>query len=95
MDVVDIDHPLDFLELLLELVDVDVGGGRLHHQVVCVLEDGEGGSQSDDGEDVGGDGIEQVPCVPFMDWLQISVGASQQENHQRTEDKADTHDHIG
>ncbi len=41
MDVMYVDDSLDFLKLLLELLDVDIGRGALHHQVVAVFDDGD------------------------------------------------------
>ena len=95
MDVMDVDDSLNCLETSLEFIDIDVFGSRLHEKVVGIFEDGNGGDESDDGEDVGRDGVEEVPGRPLVDVFHIAVGGSQQENDQRTEDETDAHDHVG
>lgn len=95
VDVVDVDDPIDRLELLLQFFNVDVGGRALHQQVVGVLDDGDGRGQGDNRKDVGGDGVEEVPGVPFCDVFHPAVRSAQEEDDKRRDDQSYAHDHVG
>ena len=60
--------------LLLEVVGVDLGGSGFEDDVVALLGDGVGGAEHEDGEDVGGDGVQVVPLVELGDFFAV-VGA--------------------
>ena len=65
VDVVDVQNPLELLELPTQLVQIDVSRCRLHHQIITILNDGHSRDQRENGEDVSSDRIEEMVYVPL------------------------------
>lgn len=78
MQIMHINNPIYFLDILLELSHRDIPGRGFHHDVVAVLDDWVGGDEDDDGEDVGGDGVQVVDVVPLEHLLAV-VGAGEED----------------
>ena len=65
MDIVDVQNPLELLELPTQLVQIDMSRCRLHHQIVTILNDGHSSYQGENGEDVSSNRIEEMVYVPL------------------------------
>ena len=65
VDVVDVQNPLELLELPTQLVQIDVSRRRLHHQIVTILNDGHSRNQGENGEYVSSNRIEEMVHVPL------------------------------
>ena len=65
MDIVDVQNPLELLELPTQLAQIDMSRCRLHHQIVTILNDGHSCNQGENGEDVSSNRIEEMVYVPL------------------------------
>lgn len=69
MQVMHIDYTLDLLDVVLEFGDGNIAGRGLHHDVVAILGHRVGRDEHNDGEHVGGNGVQVVDVVPLVHLL--------------------------